>query len=76
MRPGRVAVTYVRPESIYESTGNRYAAKRGPEHYNYREDTATRFGPPLSITDVAADRCASSAWFPELKMIRRPHYLA
>jgi hypothetical protein len=33
MRLGRVAVTYVRPESIYESRGNRYAALSGPEHY-------------------------------------------
>jgi hypothetical protein len=27
MRLGRVAVTYVRPESIYELIGNRYAAQ-------------------------------------------------
>jgi hypothetical protein len=42
MSVGRVAVTYVCPEWIYESIGNRYAAHDRQNLANYREDTATR----------------------------------
>jgi hypothetical protein len=45
---GRIAVTYVRPESIYASIGSRYAAQSGPRALQTIDRTPLRGShPPL-----------------------------